>query len=36
MKRNGKSVLDKIEIGENGEPLSPEDTLFKRKNVDFT
>lgn len=32
----GMSRATKIELGENGLPLTPEQALIKRKNVDFT
>ena len=35
-KSNLQGDMLKIEIGEDGKPLSEEDALFSKKNVDFT
>jgi hypothetical protein len=35
-KSNLNGDMLKIEIGDDGKPLSEEDALFRKKNVDFT
>jgi len=36
MKRGGKFDVQKVEVGPDGQPLSQEEALFRRKNIDFT
>ncbi len=36
MKRGGRTMVSKVELDSNGQPLSEEELLFRRKNVDFT
>jgi hypothetical protein len=37
MKRSGGyGRAAKVEVGENGLPLSPEEARFRKKNIDFT
>ena len=36
MKRGGRTMVSKVELDMNGQPLPEEELLFRRKNVDFT
>lgn len=37
MKRTGgRNTVNRIEVDQNGQPLSADEALFRKKNVDFT